>query len=261
MKTGSPRFVRFGYYITGRKDTPQQIQHVRDGAAFLEIAAILQKEGYSYGSTIYNWPLEETREPGKKVDTSFLKSKDLIVLTTRPPLDDDNAQNKKRIKKSDSLLENKLFEKLREFLKVCDREHGILTETWANKLPPKYLDRAEIIFKQNAGADILGSKAYHDTRMLKKEKTQNKTMFYIINIPRLCKNGPGLFCSFGMRGQEALIGAYLLRTKYWSHLNFSFDNPYMALLEITMGNIPFFTHTLDFADNWHVDIILNDKLQ
>lgn len=260
MKIGNPKFVRFGYHIVGRKDTPLQIQHLRDGATFSEISVILQNEGFTYGSTIFNWPLQENRKPGKSIDTSFLKSNDLIVLTTRPPLDDANAQNKKQIKKSDTQLERDIFENLRQFLKVCDREHVILTKQWADKLSPKFSDRAEIIFKQNGGADILGSKAYHDTRMLKKGKSKNKTMFYIINIPQLWDNGPGLFCSFGMRGQEALIGSYLLRTQYWDALNFSFDNPRMAMLEITLGKIPLFPNTLDFATDWNVDVLLNDTL-
>jgi hypothetical protein len=260
MKIASSQFIRLGYHIAGRKDTPLQIQHLRDGATFSEISVILQNEGFTYGSTIFNWPLQETREPGKSVDTTFIKSNDLIVLTTRPPLDDANAQNKKQVKKSDTQLENNIFENLRQFLKVCDREHVRLAETWADKLSARFSNRAEIIFKQNGGAEIQGYKKYHDSHILKKKNPQNKTMFYIINIPQLWDNGPGLFCSFGMRGQEALIGAYLLRTKYWNRLDFSFDSPRMAMLEITLGEIPFYPNTLDFADSWHVDILLNDTL-
>lgn len=259
MQIQSPKFIRFGYYVTRRNGTPLQIQRLRDGATFSEISAILKEEGYSNGTTIFNWPLEITKKPGKYVDTSFLKKKDLIVLTTRPPIHDKDTQSRKQVKKSDTLLERVIFKNLEDFLEICDREHVRIAETCADKFNKGFSDRAEILYKQYGGAAILDYKAYDDPRIFKKNP-RNKTMFYIINIPQIWNEGPGLFCFFGMRGLEAYFGAYLLRMKFWRSLNFSFDKPRMVMLEITLGDAPDFPDTLGFVNDWKVEVVMNAAL-
>ena len=243
MQIQSPKFYRFGYYVTGRSDSPLQIHHLRDGATFLEISSILQKEGYTYGSTIFNWPFAATDNAGKYVDTTFLKSKDLIVLTTRPPIHDKETQPRMQVELSDTILERLIFNSLENFLEVCDREHVKIAEMWADRLNSNFCHRADILYKQY-GAEILDSKTYKDLRILRRKDPQNKTIFYIINIPQLWNDGPGLFCFFGMHGLEAYLGAYLLRTRFWQSLNFSFDKPRMTMLEITLSDVPEFPDTL-----------------
>jgi hypothetical protein len=51
-----------------------------------------------------------------------LKSSDILVLTTRPPMDDEEAEVGKPLRPSRTLLEKKAFSAFRQYLKFLDLE-------------------------------------------------------------------------------------------------------------------------------------------
>ena len=80
---------------TGEVAKPSKI---RDGAAFSELSAPLAKLGYEYGNILFNSPFDPKKD--KKLGPEhfkFIKPNDLIVLTTRPPLDDRKHGDKKPV--------------------------------------------------------------------------------------------------------------------------------------------------------------------
>ncbi len=101
---------------TGEVAKPSKI---RDGAAFSELSAPLAKLGYEYGNILFNSPFDPKKD--KKLGPEhfkFIKPNDLIVLTTRPPLDDEAHGDKKYLARSFTHLEDQVFARMSEIL--CD---------------------------------------------------------------------------------------------------------------------------------------------
>ena len=106
---------------TGEVAKPSKI---RDGAAFSELSAPLAKLGYEYGNILFNSPFNPKKD--KKLGPEhfkFIKPNDLIVLTTRPPLDDRKHGDKKHLDESYTHLEEQVFAEFRKFLAICARSH------------------------------------------------------------------------------------------------------------------------------------------
>ena len=83
---------------TGEVAKPSKI---RDGAAFSELSAPLAKLGYEYGNILFNSPFDPKKD--KKLGPEhfkFISTDDLIVITTRPPLDDEAHGDKKYLARS-----------------------------------------------------------------------------------------------------------------------------------------------------------------
>ena len=91
----------------GEVATPSKI---RDGAAFSEVTAPLGKQGWEYGHILFNSPFDHKKDKKLGHDHfNFIKPEDLIVLTTRPPLDDRRHGDKKHMDESYTHLEQQIF--------------------------------------------------------------------------------------------------------------------------------------------------------
>src|SRR5579872_1568272 len=106
--SGKRRFFRLAYSNPPRGEEPR-LHQVRDGPAFCELASALSSLGCEYATLIHNYP---NHRAGSE-QFRFLRSGDLLVMTTRPPLSDDlddsqaDAENreKKVLWRSNSSLE------------------------------------------------------------------------------------------------------------------------------------------------------------
>src|SRR5438270_9800584 len=102
------RIFRLAYHTSLGKRSRFRIHQLRDGDAFAELSATLYPRGYQYGGLLLNLPSEKPPEP-IPVDVSFLTSSDLVVLTTRPPIDDEEEGDKHYVRRSYTKFEQDIF--------------------------------------------------------------------------------------------------------------------------------------------------------
>ncbi len=236
-----------------------RIHEIRDGDAFVELSAALSQK-YEYHGLIMNYP-----DPATEVSRSEFISTDLLILTTRPPLDDDSEEQRKSINRSFTELEISILdETLRNYFDSCSRVQIMVNENFADfmTLP----DRSEIEFHVFQDTEHGGHKSrykrYRDVHAQKgtephrwhDPKRQNLTAAYLI-LTRI-KDGPMLLNAFGMGGQTTLIWCYLLRTKF-AHL---LKSPRFVIAEIETDPRPLRPATLTFALKWKVTLLLNHPL-
>jgi hypothetical protein len=179
------------------------LHHVRDGAPFAEIAATLGND-YEYGGLLLNLPRRRSPE---HLD---FRATDLLVLPTRPPMDDRRQGDKRTIPTSGSWLEQLVFRGLPRFFKVCSRSHIILSSRVARLLPNTAADHGEIVFRQSTGAWCERYRAIRNGQWVE-PASQRTTAGYLAYLPRVWPNGPRLLAVFGLGGLETLVWAHLLR--------------------------------------------------
>src|SRR6185503_1494529 len=141
------RCFRFAYLTPCHKDRERYPFQLRDGDAAAFLIEALIERGYRNAGPIVNYPAS-----GPAVtpfDDRFLRESDLILLTTRPPMEDSEIGNKKSIPRSRTTLEEKLFEgPLRERFKTCARSEIVLKNETA-AISPEIAKRQAIVFRQN----------------------------------------------------------------------------------------------------------------
>jgi len=236
-----------------------RIHEIRDGDAFVELSAALS-EKYEYHGLIMNYPA-----PDAEVGKSELTATDLLVLTTRPPLDDDSEVHRKAINRSSTKLESSVLdETLCNYFDCCSRAHVMVNEKFADFMT--FPDRSEIEFHVFQDTEHGGHKSrykrYRDVHACKgteahrwhDPKEQNLTAAYMI-LTRI-KDGPMLLNAFGMGGQTTLIWCYLLRTKF----AYLLKSPRFVIAEIETDPRPLRPATLSFALKWKVTLLLNHPL-
>jgi len=261
----SPNFYRFSYY-TPEQDDRHLLHHLRDGDASMELSEVLRDKGYRYGGLVLNYPVDDRKYPPgysiprRCVDDAFLKPSDLLLLTTRPALDDRVDPARSYINRSYTTLEDKVFKALRQYFQHCSRTHVLLSEYVMHKYA-QVGERFNIQFRQNQTQNQtqnpkqnLGS--VYDSINRHKPPSSNLTAMYMVFIERAWENGPKLLCAFGMGGPETLIWAYLLRTKF--HDLVASQEFVMAEMEerpILPG-----CDKLDEVKDWNVKILTEERL-
>jgi hypothetical protein len=253
MIQGIHRFFHFSYLRQDVRGMPQ-IHELRDGHAFAELAMLLRTNECHYGGLLLNYPV-----PVPHVKTPDLTSTDLLVLTTRPPLNDDELDSRP-IRRSGTPLERIVLETVRQAFRICRRSYVMLSEEMARRLPDPYRNRGEMEFTLN------GPACYKRYRMpYTKKKTEHQWCVDSSESPRTSAfvlftrmpNGAMLLNAFSMDGPGTLIWCYLLRSRH-PHV---IDSPRFVMAEmIPSGSVPERPPSLSFADNWSVDILLDHPL-
>lgn len=204
------------------------LHEVRDGLAFVELWMRLADQKYTYAGPLLNlpdagFPSEIDAEPLPKILPT-----DLLVLATRPPLDDPQPPKKHRhtkagsrlgglplplgedrsrkILQSKTALEADIFCVIREcFLTHCSREQVILQGTLAEVLPPHLRNRNNIEFTPKGGASYASHWPAEEPNSL-----AGRTAGYLLFTPHAWINGPSLLAIFGMAGIETFALAHWL---------------------------------------------------
>ncbi len=205
------RFFWFSYHAAlhyGRLTAPHQ---VRDGAAFAEIAGLLSEFDMRYGGLILNLPSSDKGNP-ISYEKLRLTPNDLLVLTTRPPLDDENEDDKKRVARSGSILEDRVIKLLRPFLSICSRSRIALSR----EVLDRFNDRAALRptrmhFRQNKWSWCYEIKHYKEPKENWKESAPRTFAFMLSTHAH--RGNPKIFAAFGMGGTETLLWTRWLRTK------------------------------------------------
>jgi len=243
------QFFRFSYHVPRKKGRPSLPHQLRDGDAALELSEVLRAQGYEYGEVILNYPAED-ETVSITVDDTFLTSSDLLLLTTRPPLDDEHERPRKAVHRSHTTLELKVFAALRQFFKWCDRSQIILAEQLVPTLPPAAVRKSNILFRQHGGAAYERYTGPGD-EWHKPPPDRRTTVAYLAYAEHAWEGGPALLAAFAVGGTETLVWAHLLRTRF-PHLVCSVP---FVMAEITTTKPPARPHDLSFADKWPVEIL------
>lgn len=213
--TETRRFFPAAYYVKekdlGSRRFESQIHKTRDGVAITELSPLLYEAGYTYGGTILNVPEDVRKTLNKKGRVKATQvnigCSDVILLATRPALDDVDDEDERPLRRSGSDLEHEMFRALRLFFQTIDRSEAILSE---------HVDLTEadsrlraVNFRIRQGGRILS----YDTAEGEIEPDDPQlTVGYVAAMPQIFPDGPRLLAAFGMGGTETLWLCHLLRT-------------------------------------------------
>ena len=260
------RVVRFCYLSSDSRHKGRRYQHqLRDGDAAIELMPILASLGYEYGGVFINWPKPEP----PAIDTSIadfeklqLGESDIVLLTTRPPMDDDEDGWKSHCA-SNSELERDVFAALEKCVHYCSRKEVELQKSIGRNLQEGYQNRLHIEF------EVVGQQAsytgiYHGKAKNYEPWTENMSAGYLIHVP-LGPSKPRLLAVFGMSGTMTLLWTYLL-SKHHEVLQQALTAPSFTMAEMVRTSpIPHEKDTMkpfnfNFCDEWDLKIIGQCKL-
>jgi len=207
------RFLWFSYHAPlhyGRLTAPHQ---VRDGAAFAEIAGLLSTLGMQYGGLVLNVPPDEEGRPIVQGNPP-LEAQDLLVLTTRPPLDDEIERDKKRIMRSRSMLEDRVVDGLRPlFFTSCARSRVVLSAEVLERFDGADLRPALLHFRQNNWAWCYEITHYKGPKESWRNAAPRPRTFAFLVSTAAQHSTARVLAAFGMGGTETLLWTRWLRTK------------------------------------------------
>jgi len=196
------RFLRLTY-SNAPADEDAKLFKGRDGIAFCELTTPLPRLGYEFGTTIYLYPNDE------RPLSAFppLQPTDLLILPTRPPLDDSGGTMRRRrkiIRAAKTELEAALFKALGRYFKYCTRKRIILSPYGASRLrvkDPEFWEDIEVY--EYCCAEI---QIHHvGVEAVKADPKRKSTIAFFLRVNRV----PGLGCDFlacfGMDGYGTLI--------------------------------------------------------
>ncbi len=252
------RFHRFAYPLLDRTDRAPSLHTLRDANAFVEIDSVLSERGSTFGETLFNLP-GPVRQDGSREFLSSLGESDLIVLSTRPPLRDRKVGARKALPLGNTRLEREVLGALRPCFEFCDRSRISLARCLARQLPAGCEDRATIYFTQYLRRSPVGADATYKSLQAESEGRSHRppmphrTAGFLIRTA-LWRGGPWVLNVFAMSGNQGLIWAHLLRTRYPELL--AGEGPLFFMGEVTLQDIPARPLTLKFCESWHLTPLL-----
>ena len=236
----------------------------RDAAAFTEMMSGLGLLGYRFESMIFNYALATGPNDGVGIeDLRFVRSGDLVVMVTRPPLHDLQVQNRKYVPRSGTRLEQQIFGAVGRFLKICSRTHLRLQEevvkVWEQGRDPRSPGEriqtpADFKFFQNCDARLKSLNTIGGASRARRldHGSDYRSIGCFIHVPFIEEFGCRLIVSFGMAGMENLIWNRIVRTRFDHWLK----EPVFALAEMNLNRIPKEPVTLNFVDEIPVKVLL-----
>jgi hypothetical protein len=172
---------------------------LRDGGGFAELMSALLSLG---------------AEP---VETfSRLTRNDLLVLPTRPPLHDKGeGQPRRHLRPSSTALERAVHAPFELFFQRCARNAVSLAEEPARRLDPERKNRRSTTYYQYTRNGLEVTWAFYKTLDGRKppNSRDRSTAVFLVHVPQLWKDGPGMLSAFGMGANETLLWCHLLRTR------------------------------------------------
>lgn len=190
------------------------------------------------------------------VDESFLRPADLLVLSTRPPLDDADI-HKKSIRRSYTSLEHKVFKAVATCIPKCSRPFVELAQRLRDAFPEDKANRAYVEYRTNGRFP-----SYKNLRNFKRgrwdKNDDSRTGAYLIYKKPAWPGGPALLVAFGMNGTQTLLWSHFLGTR--GEFSKILSHPRFLMAEIEIQDIPERPENLRFADSWKVETLLDYRL-
>jgi hypothetical protein len=256
------RFFRFGYPCPVRPPKDPGFFQIRDGGAFMELAEPLRDYGWKFETLICNYPYREGEGilvPGRE-KFSFLAPGDCLVQTTRPPLNDHETRNRKRIQRSCSHLEKAVFGELRYFFDhICREQLRLSTRLIDRLVVVKGVSKQEIVsryhFRQTHDARIARTGTIDFSRRDRVHDTGDyRSLGVFLHLPAIGGYGCRLIVSFGMGGLETQVWNGIIRKRFPEWL----DRPGFVLAEMDLNRCPARPETFDFVETVPVRMILDE---
>jgi hypothetical protein len=204
-------------------------------------------------------PIHDTLKLGPQ-NFSFLRGdRDVLVLTTRPPLDDERHEDKKFVARSHTDLESAAFESLRRCIQICARNRVRIATGMAQHLTGKAIQKVEMRFHQKNDGRMVEFLAPDQPKPSSVPASEYLTAGFLVHLPKIERYGCELIASFGMGGIETLIWNRIVRNhpQYQSWIT----KPVFVVAELDLRNLPTRPITLHFVDQIKVDILLQLPLQ
>lgn len=217
-----PKFYRIAYSSPVRRGRTLQPPWTRDGESSMYIADIVRELGdYSYGGPLFQFPAVDGKgDPIKPKsrhadDAPALGPDDLLVLNTRPPLDDELTGDRLAILRSYTELECRLFADdgpFRRWFPRCARSEMVLSNEAAN-ISSEIRQRQRMWFRQHGGATYqsygpLGGEWTYP------KKSDARTPVFLVFTHEAWPGGPKLLATWGMGATPGLLWAHLLATRF-----------------------------------------------
>ncbi len=255
------KLYRFQYFTD---DKTPLLHQVRDLTILAEISDILYNAGYRYEDSFLNYPGMTNLKSGL---INFGKN-DLMILTTRPPLNDEHQ--KRKIYRTGHIYEKHMLQQIGTCFLSFSRHVMYLNEELSTKLKEGFRDRASIAFyvhknKQHNSAEYREVSEYgngYDRKWTKclTQKDTKKSCAFIILFGR-GKILPKMLHVFGIGGEAGLIFSRMLRNGLWNELNIDLEGPQRLIMVEFEFRVPENQRTnLDFVRNLHYDVILDTEL-
>lgn len=224
------RVFRLTYTLNPPRQELRQFR-CRDGIAFCELNSRLAPPDYAYEGPVILYPQDRR---GLHEGYPEFRPSDLLVLTTRPPLDDHPSIGvRKHIVRNGGALEVEILERVcRKYFEYCDRRYVKLTGAARDLLRPQAdpLRWWDLEFFENHQTTLrldgpgLKPKRLHWAAVIKKhQRTRGEvelppadrisTVAYLLR-DRLPTLGCEVLVSFGMDGDCTLIWNHLVRSQH-----------------------------------------------
>lgn len=251
-----PGWFRLAYLVQGRHGRDLLPHQTRDGEAALLLQPILCARGFDYAGPIFNYPgRHQKTEFELATDHSFLQPGDLLVLTTRPPLDDLADGVRHRVHRSYTALEESVFSCIRRHLSHCSRSRVTVAERHA-RASSEVARMSNVQFRQKRGAAIDAFLTYDQGRWQRPEADSGTTVAYLIFEEQAWENGPGVLACFGMCGTATLAWSFLLATR---HPQLVASVPFV-MAEITEPIRAARPQTAEFARDWKLRFLTTQSV-
>jgi hypothetical protein len=222
----------------------------------------LMKLGYEYGEPILDWPpeaqdVDQYSEPLFQTNNHFIEPGDLLLQTTRPPLDDVEQNDRKRLRRSYTDIEDHLFRLWGNYLERSARSHVFLHQRFHRSLALGFENRRQMKFYQTEeGAPYM---ALNDCTGSGWQKSgpgdAPRTAAFLLRCDEAWARGPGLVSAFGMDGTATAVWGYRLGRDYSDLLT----TPGFVVAELVNTGIPERPTNMMWASDWEVRIILHEK--
>jgi hypothetical protein len=220
-------------WIEGRNLKPH---HLRDGYAFRELSAALDDRGGRFGRIIHNGPAtpgetKKYREIVKRrvemnevpliediveyrvIDQSYLMPGQVLVVSTRLPMNDFQQEDKVQVQPGFTSIEQKVIRACRAYFDVCSRKRVRLATAVARELPAKYANRADVFFRVHQEPWYTTLMPTHPGAQVQRTtNTEERTAAYLLQLPAVPElNGADLLVMWGQGGTQTLAFAQRLR--------------------------------------------------
>ena len=219
------RYFRLAYSNITSHGKGYTLHQVRDGMAFCEIGAMLTRKRYEFGTTIHLYE----NDPRPLVSLPELTPSDLLVMCTRPPLNDEQPvgpdaaataagaarkkdKRRKLVPRNGGELERLYLDQLKRYFTHCDRTVITLSPHAAGLLVPEAAAYKDIQLYEYMRDDVQWYRRGARTR--KAALPPPASVGFFIRLPRV----PGLACemlfSFGMSGFTNLLWNRIVRVRH-----------------------------------------------
>jgi hypothetical protein len=193
----------------------RDLHKMRDGAAFANLQALLTSLGLRYADPLFNVGPKYFQEPATPV-----RPGGLLVMSTRPPMDDD-PKERKTIPTTKTRLEKQVFASVRQAIQISSRQGIRLSDPMRDRLQNARWTRfhpdertEELPVRPNR--HVSRFKLYGPGKFIPSERGEGNSLGYLALIPP--RQGPDglpqrVLAAWGMSGYATLFWTWLLRKR------------------------------------------------